>query len=612
MNGTVELLAPAKDLLCAIEAVNHGADAVYMGAARFGARSAAGNTTRDVEKAATYAHRYGASVYVTLNTLLYDHELADAVKLTRELYRAGVDALIIQDIRLLYLRQQHVLPPIPIHASTQMDNATLEKVLFLEKQGFDRIVLARELGLDEMRKIREKTSVPLECFIHGALCVSYSGKCYISQADCGRSANRGDCAQYCRLSYDLEDAQGNVLLRNKHLLSLKDMDRSAVLPQLLDMGMNSLKIEGRLKGVDYVKNITAYYRRLLDSRGGQKASLGSCTFFFMPDPRKTFHRDRTEYLPVNGRFREDVHQWNTPKSTGELLGKPIGVFRDGFHINAGIHTGDGLCFTLPDGTFTGFSVSRMEGNRIFQQGPGLTTDTEIYRNYDREFDKILKGKTVERKIDLDLILREIPGGKGFDLTLVREALPGMEPLRVIVPVEAAPQEAADPEQGREYLEKTMSRMGNTPYRVRNIFFEPFGFSSFIPASVLAAARRNALMLLEEKSLQDLLAGRIAGIQDLSGEDPLKILEKTHPGEKFITAATPLSEDAPLMTSRYCLKQAMGYCPGEQGNQEKKWSEPLYLVRGKKKFPVYFDCRACLMFVGKAVSSKRASPQARKK
>jgi 23S rRNA 5-hydroxycytidine C2501 synthase len=610
MKQRVELLAPAKDLMCATEAVNHGADAVYMGAARFGARSAAGNAIEDVEKAVRYAHRYGASVYVTLNTLLYDHELEDAVKLTRELYRAGVDALIIQDIRLLYLRDQRVLPPIPIHASTQMDNATLDKIVFLEKEGFDRVVLARELGLDEMRKIRENTSVPLECFIHGALCVSYSGKCYISQVDCGRSANRGDCAQYCRLTYDLEDAQGNVLIRNKHLLSLKDMDRSAVLPQLLDMGMDSLKIEGRLKGADYVKNTTAYYRRLLDALGGQKTSLGSCTFFFTPDPRKTFHRDRTEYLPVNGRFTEDVQQWNTPKSTGELLGKPIRVFRDGFQIDARIHTGDGLCFTLEDGTFTGFSVNRIEGNRVFHRDLSLTTDTKIYRNYDRPFDRILKGRTAERKMDLDVILREEPGGNGLDLTLVREELPGTDPLRVTVPVEAMRQEAADPVQGRKYLEKTLSRMGNTPYRIRSIYFEPSGFSSFIPASAIAAARRHALALLEEKSRVDLLAGRRPEISGLSGEDPLNVLEKTHPGEKFITAATPLSEDTPLMTSRYCLKQALGYCPREEGVPEKKWSEPLYLVRGKKKFPVYFDCQACLMFVGKAVSSKRASPQAR--
>jgi len=612
MKGCVELLAPAKDLVCAMEAVNHGADAVYMGAVRFGARSAAGNATQDVEKAVHYAHRYGASVYVTLNTLLYDHELADAIKLIHELYQSGVDALIIQDIRLLYLRQQHVLPPVPIHASTQMNNATLEKVLFLEKEGFDRVVLARELGLDEMSHIRKNTAVPLECFVHGALCVSYSGKCYISQVDCGRSANRGDCAQYCRLSYDLEDARGNVLVRNKHLLSLKDMDRSEVLPQLLEMGMNSLKIEGRLKGVDYVKNITAYYRRLLDDLGGQKTSLGSCTFFFTPDPRKTFHRDRTEYLPVNGRFAEDVHQWNTPKSTGEWLGKPVRVFPDGFQINAGISTGDGLCYSLPDGTFTGFAVNKLEGYKIYQQGLSLTTDTEIYRNYDRQFDKILRGRTAERKIELDGFLKEDTKGNGFELTLVREPLPGKDPLKVIIPVEASRQEAEDPVQNRDYLQKTLSRMGNTPYRIRHLCFEPENFSFFIPVSVITAARRNALALLEEKSRQNLLAAGISTTQKFSGEDPLKLLEKAYPGRNFITAATPLDEATPLMTSRYCLKQVMGHCPRHRGTAAGKWSEPLYLVRGKKKFPVYFDCQECLMFVGNAVSSKRESPQARKK
>jgi len=604
------LLAPARNLECALEAVNHGADAVYMGAGRFGARVAAGNSISEIEQAVLYAHRYGARIFITMNTLLFDSELEDAVRMAHELYNAGADALIIQDIRLLYLRRQKVLPPLPIHASTQMDNASLEKVLYLEREGFDRVVLARELAPEQIRKIREKTSVELECFVHGALCVSYSGKCYISQEDCGRSANRGECAQYCRLSYDLEDAEGSVLARNKHLLSLKDMDRSARLQELIDAGVYSFKIEGRLKDVSYVKNITAYYRQQLDRLQGQKTSLGKCTLFFKPDPRKTFHRDQTEYFPDNGRFTLPVHQWHTPKSTGEYLGTINRVFPGGFETDAVVNTGDGLCFTLPDGTFSGFAVNKVEGKSIFREGIPLKKGTEIYRNYDRMFEKQLRGKTAERRMDMDIEITARDGG--LFLTLLRETLPGEPPAPVTVPLDCVFRQAKDPVKTRDFLTATVSRMGDTPYKIHNVVFSPEDFPWFIPASALAMAKREALEKLEQ-----LVQSNARGFRDTrdSGQpeqDPLLALQNLFPSGSFPTAATPIGEETPLMICRYCLKQALGYCPREKKNAPGALQVPLYLIRGQKRFTVTFDCQECLMLVGRAASSRRARPQEMKK
>jgi putative protease len=609
MKPKVELLAPARNLECAVEAVNHGADAVYMGADRFGARAAAGNSLSEIGQAVLYAHRYGARIYITMNTLLFDSELEEAVRMARRLYDAGADALIIQDISLLYLRRHNVFPPLPIHASTQMDNASAEKVLYLEKEGFDRVVLARELAPEQIRRIRERTSVELECFVHGALCVSYSGKCYISQEDCGRSANRGECAQYCRLSYDLEDAAGNVLVRNKHLLSLKDMDRSERLQELIDAGVHSFKIEGRLKDVSYVKNITAYYRQQLDRLQGQKTSLGTCTFFFRPDPQKTFHRDQTGYFPENGRFTEPVHQWYTPKSTGEYLGKINRVFPGGFETNAVVNTGDGLCFTLPDGTFSGFSVNRVEGKRIFREGTPLEKGMEIYRNHDRLFEKQLRGKTAERRMDMDIEIAARNGG--LFLSLIRESLPGEPPARVTVPIDCPYDEAKDPSQARDFLSATVSRMGDTPYRIRKVFFSPVDFPWFVPASVLALAKKEALERME-LLVQSNARGFHVTPHELPEQDPLTALQKNYPPGSYLTAATPIGEHTPLMTCRYCLKQALGYCPREKKNTPGTLREPLFLVRGQKRFPVSFDCQECLMLVGRAASSKRARPQEMKK
>ncbi|MBQ5380774.1 MAG: U32 family peptidase, partial [Paraprevotella sp.] len=315
----IELLAPARNLECGMAAVDHGADAVYIGAAKYGARAAAGNSVEDIARLVAYAHTYHVKVYVTINTILKDEELSDTEKMVWELYRCGVDALIVQDMAMLRLH----LPPIPLHASTQMDNRSADKVKFLQQNGFSQVVLARELSLQEIKDIHEQCDIPLEVFVHGALCVSYSGQCYVSQHCFGRSANRGECAQFCRLKFDLQDSDGRVVERGKHLLSLKDMNRSEDLERLLDAGVSSLKIEGRLKDVAYVKNVTAYYRKRLDEifvkrNEYRKASSGHVTLKFIPQLEKSFNRGFTRYF-LDGRTA-DIFSFNTPKSLGEEVG----------------------------------------------------------------------------------------------------------------------------------------------------------------------------------------------------------------------------------------------------------------------------------------------------
>lgn len=366
----IELLAPAKNLECGIEAVNHGADAVYIGAPKFGARAAAVNSLEDIAALVAYAHLYNVRIYVTVNTILREEELAETEKMIWELYRAGVDALIVQDMGITRLN----LPPIPLHASTQMDNRTPEKVRFLADAGFRQVVLARELSLQEIRRIHDACpEVPLEVFVHGALCVSYSGQCYVSQACFGRSANRGECAQFCRLPFSLEDADGKTIIRNKHLLSLKDLNQSEVLEALLDAGATSLKIEGRLKDVSYVKNVTAAYRQKLDAifarrKEYARASSGTCTFDFKPQLNKSFSRGFTHYF-LQGREQE-ITSFDTPKSLGEEMGT-MKEQRGNYLTVAGVkpfHNGDGVCFLDEQGRLQGFRINRVDGNKLYPAG----------------------------------------------------------------------------------------------------------------------------------------------------------------------------------------------------------------------------------------------------
>ena len=409
----IELLAPAKNVEIGQQAILHGADAVYIGAPRFGARSTAGNSIADLTRLIDFAHRFDARVYITLNTILRDDELRDAERLIHELYKIESDALIVQDMGITRLD----IPPIALHASTQADNRTPEKVKFLEQCGFSQVVLARELSLGQINEIARSVQVPLEVFVHGALCVSYSGQCYLSEAMCGRSANRGECAQYCRLPYTLIDGKGNVIAKDKHLLSLRDLNQSDRLEELLDAGVSSFKIEGRLKDMAYVKNCTAYYRQELDKIFKRRpeyrtASTGHSSIEFTPRLEKSFNRGFTHYF-LDGRTPEPIASPDTPKSLGEYVGKVKQSDKNTFTI-AGltpIHNGDGLCFANNKGEFEGVRVNRVEGNRIFPASRiEITPHTVLYRNFDFEFDKRLSRPSADRRIDVEITLYDVPGG----------------------------------------------------------------------------------------------------------------------------------------------------------------------------------------------------------
>ena len=649
----IELLAPAKDKTCALAAIDHGADAVYIGPPKFGARVAAGNSLPDIGHVVQYAHRFGAQVFVTLNTLLTHPELEEAVTLTHALYNLGVDALIIQDIRLLTLRHQGVLPPIALHASTQMDNATPQKVLALEQLGLERVVLAREMNLAEMAAVRAATTVPLEAFVHGALCVSYSGRCFISEADCGRSANRGACAQYCRLPYDLVDGQGNVLLKGKHLLSLRDMDRSAWLAQMIDAGITSFKIEGRLKEVDYVKNVTAYYRQQLDAvlerpeyaTKYEQASYGKVTCFFTPNPQKTFHRGATDFFTTNGRFDKPVYQWHTPKSTGEHVGEIRRVFANGPYANGllvkltsdvlrsgGLHNGDGLCFTNAQGVFEGLRVNRVAPyqptdaraqkeadtcvvifptawRRGSHQGARFAEGIPLFRNADVAFDKTLAGRTAERLIPVDVTLTA-------DGTLTYSDPMGRSASATLRGDGSA---ARDAHASTAALTAALSKLGGTAYFVRRLELTPNPYPAFIPASVATAARREALEAMAASAPRPEAASGTATPDAPTLDAPTPDAPTPATPTPSAAAATPIPEglfpsprveDNPLMTCKYCLKNALGFCPkastgtgtgagmgaGKSSKIPGPFKEPLFLRYNNKRFRLHFDCAVCRMYV----------------
>ena len=486
----IELLAPAKNLECGIAAVDHGADAIYIGAPRFGARAAAGNSLEDIAELVRYAHVYNVRIYVTVNTILKDEELKDTEKMIWDLYRAGVDALIVQDMGLLELN----LPPIPLHASTQMDNRTPQKVRFLAEAGFRQVVLARELSLVEIGNIHHACpDVPLEVFVHGALCVSYSGQCYVSQACFGRSANRGECAQFCRLAFDMVDADGKSIVRNKHLLSLKDLNQSEELEQLLDAGASSLKIEGRLKDVSYVKNVTAYYRQKLDSvfkrrKEYIRASSGKVKLEFKPQLDKSFSRGFTNYFLFDR--NKDIFSFDTPKSLGEEMGT-VKEIRGNYLTVAGIksfNNGDGVCFLDETGKLQGFRINRVENNKLFpQEMPRIKPRTILYRNFDQEFERLMSRKSAERKIAVILKLAE--NNRGFTLSLTDE-----DDHSASVVLEREKERARTPQE--DNLRTQLGKLGNTPFEASDIVID-WSDNWFIPASMLAELRRKGIEKLLE-------------------------------------------------------------------------------------------------------------------
>ena len=600
---TIELLAPARNLECGREAVLHGADAVYIGAPRFGARAAAGNSLEDIAELVAFAHVYNVRIYVTVNTLLKEEELKETEEMIWQLYRIGVDALIVQDMGITRLN----LPPIPLHASTQTDNRYVEKVRFLAAAGFRQVVLARELSLEEIGRIhRACPDTPLEVFVHGALCVSYSGQCYVSQACFGRSANRGECAQFCRLAFDLTDADGKTIARGKHLLSLKDMNQSDHLEALLDAGASSLKIEGRLKDVAYVKNVTAYYRQRLDAilkrrKEYRRASSGSVRFLFRPQLDKSFSRGFTDYF-IHGR-NPGIFSFDTPKSLGEAVGT-VKEVRGNYLTVAGIQSfsnGDGLCYLDAQGKLHGFRVNRVENNRLYpQEMPRIAPKTPLYRNFDQEFDRLMQKKSAERKLAVDLELTE--NAFGFTLTATDE-----DDNQVCVTLERTKEPARTPQE--ENLKTQLGKLGNTPFEASDIRIS-CSDNWFIPSSELSDLRRRTI----ERLLQ---VRRINYRQERAEwketRHPFPQKELTYLGNVMNTAAEmfyrqhgvehiePAFERvappaAALMFCKHCLRYSMGWCPIHH-KVRPPYREPFYLVSGDgKRFRLQFDCKACQMKV----------------
>jgi 23S rRNA 5-hydroxycytidine C2501 synthase len=594
---TIELLAPARDLETGLAAIDCGADAVYIGPERFGAREQAGNSIQDIKALADHAHRYWAKAYAAVNTILRDEEIPQAVDLIHRLADAGVDGIIIQDAGLL-----ECAPPLSLIASTQMHNDSPEKVEFLEKVGFSRVILARELSIEQIRKIRERTTIELEVFIHGALCVSYSGQCAFSFALGGRSGNRGECAQPCRKAYSVFDGKGREIVHNKHALSLKDLNLSGRLEELIDAGVGCFKIEGRLKDKAYVMNTVAYYRGRLDEiiarLGLRKASSGTSRIDFQPDPAKTFNRGFSEnVLSKPGTKRSS---WDTPKSVGESLGRVANLRRDSFTLDssATVQPGDGLCFFDETGELQGVSVVRASGAGIYPESmKGIRNGREIRRNRDVDFIRAISRNRVERNIDVWIRLDETPAG--FRLSARDED--GVE--AVIEPdVSKTPAEKADI--ASDTIKRQLAKTGGTGFICRGVEVE-WSRPYFFPASAINAKRRDLIEKLAaaREEQRPRTARSIPSSDAPYPEKNLTFLGNVmnRKAESFykkhgIVAIEPAAESGidmtnrPLLTSKYCIRRELDLC--QSGSRS---SEPMFLedVEGRR-FRLEFDCKACLM------------------
>lgn len=602
---SIELLSPARDLVCGIEAVNHGADAVYIGAPKFGARAAAGNTLDDIKQLCEYAHRFRVKVYVALNTILSDQELDEAESMIWELYQAGVDALIVQDMGITALN----LPPIPLHASTQTDNRTPQRVQFLQDAGFTQVVLARELSLNEIHAISAQTTVPLEVFIHGALCVSYSGQCYLSAALSGRSANRGECAQYCRLPYTMQDADGVEIVKSKHLLSLKDMNRSAQLELLLDAGVSSLKIEGRLKDASYVKNVTAFYRKKLDALFKKRseycrASSGTVSFTFEPIVEKSFNRGFTDYFLTQR--TADITAFDTPKSLGEKVGS-VKEIKGAYFTVAGtksLNNGDGLSFFNVHGVLQGFRVNRVDENRIYPlEMPYILPKTVLYRNLDHEFEKELSRPTAERKIAICLQFTD--NAFGFSLTATDE-----DGCSATITRELEKEIARRDQQ--ENIRTQLSKLGATAFEATEVVIDTTE-NWFTPSSVLTDMRRLVIEKLE--SVRKIAyrrepAGKPKTVNETQAPVQLTYLANVsnskakqfyiEKGAQQIESAFELEaqQHVPLMFTKHCLRYSMGWCAVHH-KEKSPYKEPYYLLYKDTRLRLQFDCKNCQMLIYKA-------------
>lgn len=637
MAREIELLAPAKNADFGIAAIEHGADAVYIGGPAFGARANAGNSLPDIERLTRYAHRFNARVLIALNTILRDDELENARRLVWQCWDAGADALIVQDMGLLELD----LPPIQLHASTQCDIRTPEKARFLESAGFSRLVLARELSLRQIRAIAMQTNAELEFFIHGALCVSYSGQCYLSYAHTGRSANRGNCSQACRLPYSLLDASGTTLVSGTHLLSLRDNDQRANLRALIGAGIRSFKIEGRLKDLAYVKNITACYRQLLDAiidAGGdtgnagntwRRASAGRCTFAFTPRPEKTFNRGATDYF-VNAR-RADIGAFDSPKFVGEPIGQVVRLDRTHFEVDSAVplHNGDGLSFWASDGKpaeLTGLRINLAEPVKDvpdrYRLTPGsglpagLSVGTPVYRNLDYEFERLLEKKSAERRLPLMLVFAETP--EGFALRLTDErGICAEAGLRL------AKEAAQQPERAEQVVREALGKLGNTIYCAASIDIT-WPTPRFIPAATLNALRRRGIEALDaaRQAAYARPARRAAHTPPLPyPEDTLSYLGNVYNtkarafyekhGIRLIAPAYECRQEkgeVSLMVTKHCVRYSLQLCPKQVKGLR---PDPLALVNGNEKLTLRFDCKPCEMHVVGKLKEHRAlrlSPQ----
>lgn len=614
----LELLAPAKDLKCGIAAIDCGADAVYIGAARFGARQAVGNSIDDINELCEYAHKFGCKVYVTVNTIIYDNELEDTQKLLNELGRIGVDAILVQDMGITKLQ----LPQnVALHASTQTDNRSAEKVEWLARHNFDRVVLARELSLEEIRNIHQRVpQTELEVFVHGALCVSYSGVCYASEYCFGRSANRGACAQFCRMKFDLTDKDGNEIINQAHLLSLKDMCRIDSLELLADAGVTSFKIEGRLKDINYVRNVTAAYSNQLNeiiSRRGseyERASSGVCDIRFTPNLNKTFNRGFTDYF-LNGRT-SDLASFYTPKAMGEYVGKVKEIRGNSFNVagTTSFANGDGLCFINSNNELEGFRINRAEGNRLFplRMPRGLRKGIALYRNSDQLFEKELNGDNVQRKLGIRINIKASAEGLHIEAKTCDEKL--HINLQKDISLEKAQKSQVD------NIKRQISKFGNTIFTVEDVIVEPTDFPWFIPNSILAEIRRQAT---------DELMGRLSEMsenqKDTKTKDQAQQLPDNGKGsfhsissyqqpymynianrlahsfyeQEGMSDITPAFEirkpSSPLvMQCRYCLRHELGQCK-KSHKQSGLLKEPLHLrLADGRTFRLEFDCKKCQM------------------
>jgi 23S rRNA 5-hydroxycytidine C2501 synthase len=604
-NIAIELLAPAKNAEFGKVAINHGADAVYIGASHFGARSAVANSLADIEMLAKYAHLYRARVYTTLNTILFDNELEDAQKLIFSLFEAGVDGIIIQDMGIL----EFDLPPVKLIASTQTNNTSAENVHFLEEVGFKRVILARELSLEEIRSIRLATSVELEAFVHGALCVSYSGQCYMSQAVCGRSGNRGVCAQPCRSLYDLVDSQDNVIVQNKHLLSLKDLNLSANIEQMMDSGITSFKIEGRLKDINYVKNVTSLYRQEIDKvlEGKvnlDKSSTGKVTFGFKPDTEKSFNRGFTNYF-IEGRTQK-TGSFLTQKAIGKKIGKVLELGSNWIKLDTEeLSNADGICYFDKNQTLLGTLVNKVDGPKAFlNEMKGLAVGVEIYRNHDHKFEKLLQNETSERKIRVQLTLCE------FEHGLILKAL-DEDGVCAEVSLEFEKILAEKPDIVKSQIETQLSKLGGTYFTATNIDIETSSVF-FITAGILNQLRRDLMMKLEGERLKTYQFERF----------PFQINDKPFPekhlgyfanvsnqlagkfyqrhGVMDIAPAFELESDirnAVLMTTKHCIRYQLDACPVHQTPSAKLYGA-MYLKDNIHTFELEFDCKRCEMVIKK--------------